>query len=196
MTKVELLLSASQSVFTVDDLAVLWQVPDRAKLWESIKYYLRTNRLHSIQRGVYALTRDYSPFEAAVKLFPPAYISYTSALAYHGAFYQYSSEIHAMAQASKRLEVKSGQVCVYHQLKNSVLLNQTGIEKKDGFWIATLERAICDTAYLVPSFTFENLGRADPQKLAQLPKIYGNHALQKRIEEIISSIGAEDQRYA
>jgi len=189
-TKAEILLSVSQTVFTVDDLAVLWQMPDRSKLWESIKYYVRTNRLYKIQRGVYALSEDYSPFEAAMKLFPPAYISYTSALACHGAFFQYSSEIHLMAQTSKRLDV-GGQVFVYHQLKNNILLNQQGIEKVEGYWIASLERAICDTAYLVPSFVFEHLGNANPEKLEQLSTLYGNKSLQNRIKNIIAAIKEE-----
>ena len=187
-TKAELLLTTSQTVYTVDDLAVLWQMPDRSRLWESIKYYLRTNRIISLQRGVYSLTENYSPFEAAVKLFPPAYVSFTTALAYHGVLFHYSSEIHAMAQASKRLEIDGGRVYVYHQLKNDVLLNQQGIEKSNSFWIATLERAICDTSYLVPSYPFENVNRADPQKLEQLSKIYGNKALQSRIIKISALI--------
>ncbi|MEA3327999.1 MAG: hypothetical protein U9R53_11965 [Chloroflexota bacterium] len=190
-TKTEILLTAFQTVFTVDDLAVLWQVPDRSKLWESIKYYVRTKRLYSIQRGVYAISEDYSPFEAGVKLFPPAYVSFTTALAYHGVLFQYSSEIHLMAQASKRLEV-GGQVFVYHQLKNAVLLNQQGIEKVEGYWIANLERAICDTSYLVPCFVFEHLSNANPEKLEQLSTLYGNTALQNRIKKNITVIQEED----
>jgi len=169
-------------------------MPDRSKLWESIKYYVRTKRLHKIQRGVYALSEDYSLFEASVKLFPPAYVSYTSALAYHGAFFQYSSEIHLMAQASKQLEI-GGQVFVYHQLKNAVLLNQQGLEKVEGSWIATLERAICDTSYLIPGFVFEHLGNANPEKLEQLSKLYGNKSLQTRIKQIVSTI-KEEGKYA
>lgn len=84
----------------MDDLAILWQISDRSRLWESIKYYMRTKRLYSIQRGVYALSEDYSPFEAAVKLFPPAYISFTTALAHHGVFFQYSSEVHDISLKS------------------------------------------------------------------------------------------------
>ena len=159
-----------QTVFTVDDLAILWQMPDRSKLWESIKYYVRTRRLYSIQRGVYALTKDYSPFEAGVKLFPPAYVSFTTALAHHGVFFQYSSDVHLMAQASKRLEI-NGQIFVYHQLKNEILLNQQGIEKVDNYWIAGLERAICDTSYLVPNFVFEYLGNVDFQKIELIAQI-------------------------
>jgi predicted transcriptional regulator of viral defense system len=184
-TKAEILLSVSQTVFTVDDLAILWQMPDRSKLWESIKYYVRTRRLYSIQRGVYALSEDYSLFEAGVKLFPPAYISFTTALAHHGVLFQYSSDVHLMAQASKRLEI-NGQIFVYHQLKNEILLNQQGIDKVDNYWIASLERAICDTSYLVPGFVFEHLRNVNFQKLELTTKIYNNQALEKRIEQIIS----------
>ncbi|MBN1318340.1 MAG: hypothetical protein JXA42_22870 [Anaerolineales bacterium] len=189
-TKAELLLSTSQTVFTVDDLAILWQIPDRSRLWEVIKYYIRTNRLHSIKRGVYALSKPFSLFEAAIKLFPPAYISFTTALAQHGVLFQYSSEVHVMALASKRLELSSGQVIVYHQLRKNILLNQQGIEKTDGYWIAGLERAICDTSYLVPNFTFEHLGNANPEYLKELSKLYGK-ALQRRIIKISALIKSE-----
>ena len=191
-TKAELLLTVSQTVLTVDDLAILWQISNRSRLWESIKYYVRTGRLHIVQRGVYALSEDYSLLEAAVKLFPPAYISFTTALAFHGTYFQYSSEVHVMAQASKRLEIANGQVIVFHQLKNDILLNQQGIDKADGYWIASLERAICDTSYLVPSFTFEHLDNINPQKLEQFSNLYSNKALQNRIREIISIIREED----
>lgn len=185
-TKAELLLSTSQTVFTVDDLAVLWRISDRSRLWEIIKYYVRTNRLHLIQRGVYALSENHSPLEAAVKLFPPAYISFTTALALHGAYFQFSSEIHVMAQASKRLSLSTGQVFVYHQLKNDILLNQQGVDKVDGYWVASLERAICDTSYLVPDFVFEYLHNVDFQQLEHLSTLYGNKSLQDRIKQIFS----------
>jgi predicted transcriptional regulator of viral defense system len=191
-TKAEILLSVPQAVFTVDDLAILWQMPDRSKLWESIKYYVRTKRLFTIQRGVYALSKEYSLFEAGIKIFPPAYVSFVTALAYHGALFQYTSEIHLMAQTSKKIELNTGQVFVYHQLKNRVLLNQQGIEKVDNYWIAGLERAICDTSYLVPDFVFEYLGNVDLDKLELMAKIYHNKALEERIADIISL--AKDER--
>lgn len=89
-----------------------------------------------------------------------------------------------MAQISKRLEV-NGQVYVYHKLKNDILLNQQGIEKVEGHWIGSLERAICDTSYLIPGFVFEHLGNVNPEKLERLSSLYGNEALEKRIERMI-----------
>jgi len=192
-TKAELLLSTHQTVFTVDDLAVLWKMPDRSKLWESIKYYLRTQRLYSIQRGVYARSEKYSPLEAAVKIFSPAYISYLTALGIHGAYFQYTSEIHTIAKTSKQIELPTGQAIVYHQVKNEILLNQQGIEKVDGYWIANLERAICDTSYLFPDFVFEHLQNVDIEKLERLSALYNNKALQSRIQKLIILIREEIQ---
>ena len=111
----------------------------------------------SIQRGVYSTVDDYSPLEAAIKIFPPAYISFITALAFHGAYFQYTDEIHVMGQASKRIDLPSGRPIIYHQLKKEMLLNQNGVYKHEGYWIASLERAICDTSYLEPSFVFENV---------------------------------------
>lgn len=190
-TKAELLLTTSQAVFTVNDLAVLWQISDRVRLWELIKYYVRTKRLYVIQRGVYTRLEEYSPLEAAVKLFSPAYISFITALALHGAYFQYTSEIHVAAQASKRLEIADGPVIVYHQVKNDILLNQQGIEKTDGYWLASLERAICDTSYLFPGFVFEHLHNVNPERLEQLSGLYGNKALRKRIRQLITIIREE-----
>ena len=185
MTKIEKLLSETpQTVFTIDDLAVLWNQPDRPRLARVVNYYVRTGRLHSVHKGVYALMEDYSPHEAAIKVFPPAYISFTTALGLHGAYFQYERNIHTMAQASKTITLKNGHTFVYHQLKDKILLNQEGIEKSDSFWLASLERAICDTSYLVPSFAFEYVQRADPGKLISLATIYDNQALVTRIREL------------
>jgi len=200
MTKIEKLLSgAPQTVFTIDDLAVLWNMPDRPRLARGVNYYVRTGRLHSVHKGVYALKEDYSLHEAAIKIFPPAYISFTTALGLHGAYFQYERNIHTMAQASKTITLKNGQTFVYHQLKDMVLLNQEGVEKTDGFWLASLERAICDTSYLVPSFAFEHVERADPGKLLALAAIYDNQALITRIRElcvVIEEIRSEEASVA
>lgn len=191
-TKIETLYSAApQTIFTVDDLAILWSMPDRPKLARLVNYYVRAGRLHSVRRGVYALKANYSPLEAAIKIFPPAYISFTTALGLHGAHFQYERNVHAMARASKTVELKNGQSFVYHQLKDEILFNEDGIEKTDGYWLASLERAICDTSYLAPNFAFEHLDRADPDKLGKLAPLYDNQALVERIEELCKVIEEE-----
>ena len=41
LKKIELLIASRQSVFTTQDLGLVWQIADRRKLFEIIKYYLR-----------------------------------------------------------------------------------------------------------------------------------------------------------
>lgn len=199
-TKIERLFAeAAQTVFTLDDLGILWNMPNRPRLARLVNYYVRTGRLYSVHKGVYTLKENYSPHEAAIKIFPPAYISFTTALGLHGTYFQYERNIHAMARASKRITVKSGQTFVYHQIKDEVLLNREDVEKTDGYWLASIERAICDISYLVPSFIFEHLDRADPDKLLALAPIYGNQALVKRIRKlctIIEETRTEEASYA
>ncbi|MBM3146245.1 MAG: hypothetical protein FJ010_14975 [Chloroflexi bacterium] len=196
-TKIELLLSsAPQTTFTIDDLAVLWSMPERYKLVRLVNYYVRTGRLYSIRRGVYTLKEDYSPLEAAIKLSPPAYISSTTALGIHGAYFQYESDLHVMARSSKTIRLSSGQTFVYHRLKDEILLNRQGVEKVDNYWLASLERAICDTSYLTPSFVFEHLERVEVDELRRLASIYDNHALVKRIEALCAVIEGQNIREA
>ena len=193
-TKIETLLLSPQTVFTVDDLAVLWKISERSKLWESIKYYLRTGRLRPIQRGVYSIVDDYSPFEAAVKIFPPAYISFITALAFHGTYFQYTDAIHVMARTSRRINLTDEHPIVYHQLKKEMLLNQDGLYKHEGYWIASLERAICDTSYLEPGFVFEHIDKANPGELERLSQLYENRALSKRIQKLISTVEEKEEQ--
>jgi predicted transcriptional regulator of viral defense system len=188
-TKIEvLLLAAPQTVFTIDDLGIFWMMPDRHNVARLANYYVRKGRLHSVRRGVYTVKKNYSPLEAAIKIFPPSYISFTTALAHHGAFFQYEQDIHLMALTSKTVTLSNEQVFVYHQIKDEVLLNQEGVEETDGYWMASLERAICDTSYLVSSFAFEHIDRANPDKLIALSSIYKSQALVGRMEKLAEII--------
>ncbi len=185
MTKIEKLLISKQRVFTIDDLALMWNMPDRKKLWESVKYYLRSKKLKKIYSGVYALADfKYDQLELAVNLFTPAYISFHSALGIHGVNFQQYNSVHSMALASKKIKIE-GMDFVFHQLKNETFFNEIGIEQKETYKIASVERAICDSLYLVPSMTFDVLDAVSPDKLQQVVQIYKNNSLEKRVQTII-----------
>jgi predicted transcriptional regulator of viral defense system len=191
MTKIEILLKSPQKVFTVDDLAVLWQVSDRRKLAEVIKYYIRVKRLYKAFQGVYTLDQNYSELELAVNVFPPAYISYITALGIHGISFQYYEDIHVMATASKTVQLPSGKRIVFHQLKDQILFDETGLQRQENYLIASPERTICDTLYLQPTYVFDNLRSIDINTLQKVVKIYRNLALEKRIKKLTSLIKQE-----
>lgn len=188
MTKIEKLINSPQKVFTVSDLAIFWQMPDRQKLWSLIRHYLRKNRLKKVYSGVYVLSEDYSPLELAVNLFAPAYISHMTALGLHGINFQHQPETHLVSAISKTITVYSGHKIVSHKVKDFILFNEFGLEKENGYYLASPERAVCDTLYLEPHFKFDHLGPIDAAKLIEQAKIYQNQALVKRVVKLAARI--------
>ncbi|MBU1967284.1 hypothetical protein KJ707_04485 [Patescibacteria group bacterium] len=187
MTKIEKLLLSPHTIFSVDDLAVLWNISHRKQLWESIKYYLRVGKLIKVYSGTYALHQDYSMLELAVKLFSPAYISFHTALGIHGINFQQYKTVHAMALASKKITTNN-QLFIYHQLQDQIFFNELGIKQETNYRLANPERAICDSLYLIPSLTFDILDQVDQEKLLQVAKIYQNQALTEKVINLIAGI--------
>lgn len=193
MTKFEKLLVTEQKVFTTNDLAILWQMPDRKQLWSLIRYYLRKKKLQRIYSGTYAIDDNFSNLELAVNLFAPAYVSYLTALGIHGINWQLQAQTHVMAAVSKTITLQNKMTVVAHQVKNYILLNSLGLEKHVGYYLASPERAICDTLYLHPGFVFDNLNAIQSNVLMQVVEIYQNKALTKRVREICQSLEQKGQ---
>ena len=184
MTKMEIILTSNQHVFTTQDLALFWNLGDKKTLWNNIRYYLRTGKLIRLHKGVYA-TGEYSSYELCQKLITPSYISFYTALSSHGVISQYYDTIHAMALVSKQITTKK-QKFQYHKLKEIVFYNPLGITNNTTFRIASPERAVCDSLYLIPSLGFDKLGFIDPIKLKKISQIYQNKKLEERVAKLIS----------
>ncbi|TSC77837.1 MAG: hypothetical protein G01um101429_938, partial [Parcubacteria group bacterium Gr01-1014_29] len=61
----------------------------------------------------------------------------------------------------------------------SILTNQTGIEVKENYFIASLERAFLDVVYLNKEYHFDNLSGINWGKVDEILPIYGGN---KRME--------------
>lgn len=187
MTRLEILQKTGFNIFTTDDLMVLWDVTNRRDVIESIKDYIRRERMYSIKRGIYSLDKDYDVNELAQKLLSPSYISYYSALAIHGIIFQKYSEIHCFALYSKDFNIND-QKFIYHKINEDVLSIQEGIISEGKYTIASAERAICDSLYLNKTIAFDNLRNIDIEKLEKISRIYSNKRLEKDIKKLIKQI--------
>lgn len=190
MTKIERLIASGQSVFNTQDLAVLWAIPHRRRLLEDIKYYLRASRLVRLHRGIYTLpdvASKYPVFELSQKLVPMSYISLSTALSVHGISFQYDETVHAVALFSKKYIV-SGRKIQYHQVKEVIFFEQTGLLKKDKYVLASPERAVCDTLYFFPNYGIDNLRGLDRDRLVLILPIYKNRRLEKHILGLIKKM--------
>lgn len=181
------LQQSPMNVFTIEDLSALWNIPDRRVLLESIKYYLRTGRLKSVKRGVYVTDKEHSDFELAQKLYAPSYISLQTALGFHGINFQSYESIYSVSLKRKKIKVEN-KVFNYHAVSEKIFWNPLGVEKKENYYLASPERAVCDTIYLLPRLGFDYLQKLDSQKLQDLVPLYGSQTLNQKVEKIAQGL--------
>lgn len=185
-TKLEKLALSGKKVFTTQDLAVIWQIPERRRLIENIKYYLKEKRLASIYKGVYAYG-DCTPLDIAQKLVPLSYISLYTTSQIHGLTFQYYETIYSISLSSKKYKLDK-QEYVYHSVKESIFYNNLGLQN-GRYTIADKERTITDCLYVFPRFAFDNLAGIDSEKLLALSKIYNNKRLEREVKKLITYAG-------
>ncbi len=177
---IEILLKNKQTVFNTTDLAFLWQIKDRDTLKSKIYYLTKKKKLVRLHQGIFALDNNYNKFELAGKLKNPSYISLETVLAKESIIFQYSSNISSVSNLSRYYDVDKTKY-TYRKIKNSILLNQTGIIYKDTYAIATRERAFLDMIYLNSNYYFDNLEEIDWEKCQKMVKIYQSRRLNNLI---------------
>lgn len=187
ITNIEKLAFSGKRVFTTEDLAVIWQIPQRRRLIERIKYYLREKRLISVYKGVYAYGEDYTPLDIAQKLVPMSYISLYTTSQMYGLTFQFYSSIYSISLKSKKYKIGKTEY-FYRKVKESIFYNQSGLINNGRYILADKERTVADCLYVFPSFAFDNLQGINKEKLVEMSKIYSNKRLEKEIMKIIKTI--------
>lgn len=185
-TNIEKLITSGKKVFTTDDLAVIWEITDRKKLIERIKYYLRRQRLIHIYKGLYAYG-EYTPVDIAQKLVPLSYLSLYTTSQMHGLTFQYYSTIFCISLKSRKYDIDD-QKYEYRKVKETIFYSDLGLVKENGRTIANKERTICDLLYVFPGFAFDNLKSINVEMLRKIAPIYGNKRLQKEVSDLIKVI--------
>ena len=188
-SNIEKLISTGKTVFTIDDLAVIWEVSDRRRLVERAKYYVRQGRLKRIHKGVYGYG-EYTPLEVAQKLVPLSYVSLYTAAQIHGLTFQYYATTFSVSLKSKRYDIDK-YAYEYHRVKESIFYNALGLVRQPGYTMASKERTICDLLYVYPNTAFDNLNGLNISLLHQLASVYENKRLERRIRQFIEALERE-----
>jgi predicted transcriptional regulator of viral defense system len=193
MNKLLLLNKTNKKIFSTQDLGVIWQEADKRKLLESIKYYLRTNQIYQISRGIYS-TEKYNAkdieenielsFKIAQKISPNSYISLYTAMKYHGLIFQYYDDIYSIGERNIKREVFNKNF-IYKTMKDDIFRNDIGILERVGYRIANKERSFCDSLYLFPNIGVDNIDILDKDRVWEISKIYENKSLNKRIKLLL-----------
>ncbi|EKD56360.1 MAG: hypothetical protein ACD_58C00213G0003 [uncultured bacterium] len=180
---ITLLLKSKKTVFSTKDLILIWQIPEPNYLKTKIYRLVKNGQLNRVRNGLYAIDSNYLKDELANKIIIPSYISLQTVLLRAGIIFQYDSAIYSISKLSKEIIIDK-QKYVYKKIKDSVLLNSSGIVRKENYDVASCERALLDTLYLYGDFYFDNLAKIDWQICSEIVKIYDNKSLEKKLAKL------------
>ena len=180
------LYQAKNTVFTIDEIALLSGEIERFNLKSKINYYVKKGDLRNVRKGIYTKI-EYDPLELATKIFTPSYISLETVLKKEGVIFQAYETIFIVSYLARKIEVNA-HLFQYRRLKEKYLLAREGIVQKQNFAIATKERAFLDALYLYGEYYFDNLAVLDKDKIFALLDVFQSGTLSKRAKKIIKNV--------
>ena len=174
------LYSRPETVFTLNEISQLFPDISYESLRDRLYYFTKVGKLKRLHQSIYAKA-NYNPYELANKLYKPSYLSLETVLGSGNVVFQYYETIFAVSYLTRTITVNDISI-QYRQIKGEILTNTEGIEERDGYFIATLERAFLDAIYIYKNYHFDNLGVINWEKVESLKKIYKSKVLEKRVE--------------
>ena len=168
------------TVFSFKEILLASCETNAALLKRRINYYIKKGELYPIRRGIYAKDKNYDRLELANKIFTPSYISFETVLAKNGVVFQQYDRIFVASYLTREISC-NGETYIFRRVKDAVLLNSSGIEKKDYYFIASKERAFLDTIYLNISYHFDNLSSINWDECFEMLPLYDNKAMAMRL---------------
>lgn len=175
------LYSRPETVFTLNEISQLFPEIAYESIRDRLYYFTRVGKLKRLHQSIYAKA-GYNPYELANKLYKPSYISLETVLGPGNVIFQYYETIFVASYLTRTVTVNNISI-QYRQIKGEILTNTEGILQKDGYAIATIERAFLDAVYIYKNYHFDNLGAINWEKVETLKKIYKSKAFEKRVEE-------------
>lgn len=145
-----------------------------------------------MRKGFYAKDKNYDRYELATKIYTPSYISFETVLAAAGIIFQYYSAVFVATYQTKNI-MCDNQEYIYKKLKDTILVNTTGVEDKGTYFIASPERAFLDLLYLNKNYYVDNLSSLNFDKVLFILPIYQNKRMEKVVHERFKDAEQEEQ---
>lgn len=178
----ESLLRSRMTVFSVKDVVLLWGEEREDTVVSRLNKYAKYGKLIRVRRGLYAKDKNYDKFELATKIYTPSYISFETILAKAGVVFQFYGQIFIASYVAREIII-DGQSYSYKKIKDSILTSHTGVEARDGYHIASPEKAFLDVVYLNKGYHFDNLSPLNWDKIFEILPVYGNKDMAKRVDK-------------
>ena len=174
------ILREGNTVFTFKDILLSSRETNTSLLKRRINYYVKNKELYPIRKGIYAKDKNYDRLELANRIYTPSYISLETVLSREGIVFQHYEQIFLVSYLTREI-ICDGQKYVFRKIKDTLLTNSLGLEKKDNYFIASRERAFLETVYLNKNYYFDNLSSIDWDRCFEILYIYENKAMEKRL---------------
>ena len=178
----EILLRSFQSVFSINDVILLWGQGEKRSAAIKLSKYTKSGKLIRLRRGFYAKDKNYNRLELATKIYTPAYISFETVVTRSGVNFQKYDSIFVASYVSREIKIDEQNICLV-RIKDYVLANMSGVDQMEGFAMASKERAFLDRIYTSSDYHFDNLDVLDWKKVFEILPIYNNKKMEKKVNK-------------
>jgi len=185
----ETLLRSPKTIFSIQDVSLMWGEENEITISIRLNKYVKVGKLIRVRRGLYVKDKNYDRFELATRIYTPSYVSFETVLTREGVNFQYYGNVFTASYINREISVGEQKI-TFVRMKDYVLSNTTGIEHKEGYAIATRERAFLDRVYVSRDYHFDNLANLNWDKVFEILPIYHNKRLDKKIKEYFKSYQA------
>lgn len=167
----------TKKILTANELKLL-RGSDGNTFKKRLSYQLKTQKLTKIRKWLYVVTDQLYQLGqsegriVANSVYVPSYISYETVLRDHGVIFQLYTSIFVACTYSKLVTVPLNNDLEpiniqFQRMPPALLSNPIGIETKDGYSIATLERALCDMFWRSGTLQIDTL----TETMIRLPRL-------------------------
>ncbi len=177
---IEILLRQAQSVFTTQDISLLWGEPVGNAVRVRLTYYVKTGQLLRVRQGIYVKDANYNLFELATRICTPSYISFETVLTQSGVNFQHYDTVFVASYLNRTIEV-GGHKIAFVRLKNDILTDASGVDHEHGYARASAERAFLDRLYVSKEYHFDNLHALNWEKVFGILPIYQSKRMEKTV---------------
>lgn len=164
-----------RKLFHTNDLAILWGITNKHNLYMTITRYIDRGVLIPIYKGLYSTVpiASLDPLELGVAIIHRyTYLTTESVLSQAGIISQRVFDYTYVADQSRRVPVEEWSFR-FRKLKDDYLYHPAGIEKQNGNFIASTERAVADMLYFNPKYTFDVPESINFEKVRSIQKEIG-----------------------
>ncbi len=141
------IFQSRKTFFTNLEIKQLLEISSARTLENIIRKLTQEKVLIFLEKGKYMLaSKQASDFEIAQFFYNPSYISFETALNYHGVLSQFPLEITSATTKKRASKEFDGKIYSYSKIKTNIF---TGYYKVDNFLIAFPEKALFDQLYMV-----------------------------------------------